>query len=60
MIDESSEFGERAARHLHEEAIVWLPTVTPSGAPLPCPACEMKPGRNQSTRLPCSSRIAGR
>lgn len=37
MIDESSEFGARAARHLREETIVWLTTVTPSGAPLPRP-----------------------
>lgn len=34
MIDESSEFGARVARHLREETIVWLTTVTPSGAPL--------------------------
>jgi PPOX class probable F420-dependent enzyme len=37
MIDESSEFGARVARHLREEMIVWLTTVTPSGAPLPRP-----------------------
>ena len=37
MIDESSEFGARIARHLREEMIVWLTTVTPSGAPLPRP-----------------------
>ena len=37
MIDESSEFGARAARHLREETVVWLTTVTPSGAPLPRP-----------------------
>src|SRR5437588_6034956 len=37
MIDESSEFGARVARHLCEETIVWLTTVTPSGAPLPRP-----------------------
>jgi PPOX class probable F420-dependent enzyme len=37
MIDESSEFGARVARHLREELIVWLTTVTPSGAPLPRP-----------------------
>lgn len=37
MIDESSEFGARVARHLHEETLVWLTTVTPSGAPLPRP-----------------------
>ncbi len=37
MIDESSEFGARVARHLREELIVWLTTVAPSGAPLPRP-----------------------
>ncbi len=37
MIDESTEFGARVARHLCEETLVWLTTVTPSGAPLPRP-----------------------
>lgn len=37
MIDESTEFGARIARHLREETVVWLTTVTPSGAPLPRP-----------------------
>jgi PPOX class probable F420-dependent enzyme len=37
MIDESSEFGARVARHLREELVVWLTSVTPSGAPLPRP-----------------------
>lgn len=37
MIDESTEFGARVARHLREETIVWLTTVTPAGAPLPRP-----------------------
>ncbi|HEX4011621.1 MAG TPA: TIGR03667 family PPOX class F420-dependent oxidoreductase [Solirubrobacteraceae bacterium] len=37
MIDESTEFGARVVRHLREETIVWLTTVTPSGAPLPRP-----------------------
>ncbi|MGH2873864.1 MAG: TIGR03667 family PPOX class F420-dependent oxidoreductase [Solirubrobacteraceae bacterium] len=37
MIDEASEFGARVARHLREEKVVWLTTVTPSGAPLPRP-----------------------
>jgi PPOX class probable F420-dependent enzyme len=37
MIDQSSEFGARVARHLRDEMIVWLTTVTPSGAPLPRP-----------------------
>jgi PPOX class probable F420-dependent enzyme len=37
VIDESSEFGARAARHLREEIVVWLTTVSPRGAPLPMP-----------------------
>lgn len=37
MIDESTELGARVARHLREETVVWLTTVTPSGAPLPRP-----------------------
>jgi PPOX class probable F420-dependent enzyme len=37
MIDESTEFGARVARHLNEDYVVWLTTVTPSGAPLPSP-----------------------
>lgn len=37
MIDESSEFGARVARHLREDVVVWLTTVSRSGAPLPSP-----------------------
>ena len=37
MIDESTEFGARVARHLREEIVVWLTSVTPAGAPLPNP-----------------------
>jgi PPOX class probable F420-dependent enzyme len=37
LIDEQTEFGARAARHLREETVVWLTTVTPTGAPLPRP-----------------------
>ena len=36
-IDESTEFGARVAAHLREEIVVWMTTVTPSGAPLPMP-----------------------
>ena len=36
-IDESTEFGARAARHLREEIVVWMTTVTPAGAPVPRP-----------------------
>ena len=37
VIDEGTEFGARVARRLREESVVWLTTVTPSGAPLPRP-----------------------
>src|SRR3954454_25147961 len=37
MIDESSEFGARAARHLREDRVVWLTTVGPAGNPIPSP-----------------------
>jgi PPOX class probable F420-dependent enzyme len=37
VIDESTEFGARAARHLTDEVVVWLTTVSPRGAPLPMP-----------------------
>jgi PPOX class probable F420-dependent enzyme len=37
VIDQSTEFGARAARHLREETVVWLTSVTPTGAPLPNP-----------------------
>ena len=37
MIDESSEFGGRVARHLRDDVVVWLTTVSGSGGPLPSP-----------------------
>jgi PPOX class probable F420-dependent enzyme len=37
MIDESTEFGARVARHLREEIVVWMTTVTPAGSPVPRP-----------------------
>jgi PPOX class probable F420-dependent enzyme len=37
VIDLTSDFGARAARHLREETLVWLTTVTPKGSPLPSP-----------------------
>jgi hypothetical protein len=37
VIDETTEFGSRVACHLREEHVVWLTTVTPTGAPLPRP-----------------------
>ena len=37
VIDETTDFGARAARHLTEDVVVWLTTVSPRGAPLPMP-----------------------
>ena len=37
MFDEGTEFGARVARHLREEIVVWMTTVTPAGGPLPMP-----------------------
>jgi PPOX class probable F420-dependent enzyme len=37
VLDESTEFGARAAKRLREEIIGWLTTVTPEGAPRPIP-----------------------
>jgi PPOX class probable F420-dependent enzyme len=37
MVDESTEFGERAARRLREERIAWLTTVSLRGMPQPIP-----------------------
>lgn len=36
-LDEGSEFGARAARHLRDDPVLWLTTVAPSGAPSPNP-----------------------
>ena len=37
MLDERTEFGQRAARRLREELIAWLTTVSPRGTPQPVP-----------------------
>ena len=37
IVDESTDFGSRVAQHLRDEIVVWMTTVTPSGAPLPMP-----------------------
>jgi PPOX class probable F420-dependent enzyme len=37
VVDESSEFGARVARHLRDDKVVWLTTVSRSGRPLPSP-----------------------
>ena len=37
VVDASTEFGARVARHLNGEIVVWLTTVSARGAPLPMP-----------------------
>jgi PPOX class probable F420-dependent enzyme len=37
VLDESTEFGQRATRRLHEAIIGWLTTVSPEGQPHPIP-----------------------
>jgi PPOX class probable F420-dependent enzyme len=37
VIDQGTEFGSRVARHLREELVVWMTTVTPAGSPLTSP-----------------------
>ena len=37
MLDEGTDFGARVVRHLREEIVVWMTTVTPAGDPLPMP-----------------------
>jgi PPOX class probable F420-dependent enzyme len=35
LVDESPSFGARVARHLRDDVVVWLTTVSPSGTPTP-------------------------
>jgi PPOX class probable F420-dependent enzyme len=37
VLDETTEFGQRAKRRLREEIIAWLTTISPQGAPQPVP-----------------------
>jgi PPOX class probable F420-dependent enzyme len=37
IVDESSDFGARAAAHLREEIVVWLTTISAKSGPLPMP-----------------------
>ncbi|WP_088317198.1 TIGR03667 family PPOX class F420-dependent oxidoreductase [Kineosporia sp. R_H_3] len=58
-IDESTEFGARAARHLREDPVVWLTTVTPSGAPSPNPVWFLWDGADtvRTWNLPTAARV---
>jgi PPOX class probable F420-dependent enzyme len=35
VLDDTTEFGQRATRRLHEERLGWLTTVSPQGTPQP-------------------------
>ena len=35
LVDETTSFGARVARHLRDDVVVWLTTVSPSGTPTP-------------------------
>jgi PPOX class probable F420-dependent enzyme len=37
MVDFGGEHGARALAHLRQDPVIWLTTVSPSGAPLPMP-----------------------
>jgi PPOX class probable F420-dependent enzyme len=47
MIDEGTDFGARVARHLRDEVVGWLTTVTPKGAPLPSPVWFLWDGEDE-------------
>ena len=49
VIDESTDFGARATRHLREEVVIWLTTVSPRGAPLPMPVWFVWDGEDSVT-----------
>ncbi len=50
MLDETTEFGRRAARRLREERLAWLTTVSPRGTPQPVPVWFLWDG-NESVLL---------
>jgi PPOX class probable F420-dependent enzyme len=60
IFDQSTEFGSRVARHLRDDAVVWLTTVGPSGAPSPNPVWFLWDGAGtvQLFSLPSAARVA--
>ncbi|HEY6762794.1 MAG TPA: pyridoxamine 5'-phosphate oxidase family protein [Baekduia sp.] len=58
-IDESTDFGARAAAHLRDDVVVWLTTVSAAGAPLPTPVWFLWDGgsRVHVQSLPGAKRI---
>ncbi|WP_272476345.1 TIGR03667 family PPOX class F420-dependent oxidoreductase [Baekduia alba] len=59
-IDETTDFGARAAAHLRDDVIVWLTSVAPSGAPLPTPVWFLWDGASglRIQSLPTAKRAA--
>jgi len=59
-IDEGSEFGARAARHLREDRVAWFTTVGASGAPSPNPVWFLWDGAATVLvwNLPTAARVA--
>ncbi|MGO9975422.1 MAG: TIGR03667 family PPOX class F420-dependent oxidoreductase [Solirubrobacteraceae bacterium] len=37
LVDESTEFGARAAAHLRDDVVIWMTTVSAAGSPVPSP-----------------------
>jgi PPOX class probable F420-dependent enzyme len=59
VIDQSTDFGARVAAHLRDDLVVWLTSVSPSGAPLPTPVWFLWDGA-QTVRmysLPTAKRV---
>lgn len=50
MVDEGTEFGARVARHLRDDIVVWMTTVTPAGRPVPMPVWFLWDG-DESVRM---------
>jgi PPOX class probable F420-dependent enzyme len=60
VIDQSTDFGARVATHLREDPVIWLTSVSPSGAPLPTPVWFLWDG-DRTVRiysLPTARRLA--
>jgi PPOX class probable F420-dependent enzyme len=58
-IDQSTDFGARVAAHLRDDIVVWLTSVSPSGAPLPTPVWFLWDGEStvRIQSLPTAKRV---